>query len=162
WINVGTYRASVVGKNRLTLWIIDHKHGKQIAKKYWQAKRVCPIAIVLGCEPATWAAAPSASKARVSEYDYAGALRGEPRDVIASPCTGWPVRATPEILTEGEMPAREEDSEREGAFGEWQGYYTHSEKECVVGVKNFLPRNDPILLAPPPLLPITERYGIPL
>ena len=162
WINVGTYRASVAGRNRLTLWIIDHKHGKQIARKYWQAKRACPVAIVLGCEPATWTAAPSASKAGVSEYDYAGALRGEPVEVIPAPFTGLPVPATSEIVIEGEMPSPEEDSEMEGPFGEWPGYYTHSGKECVVRVKNILYRNDPILLGNPPLLPITERYGIPL
>ena len=162
WINVGTYRACVAGKNRLTLWIIDHKHGKQIARKYWQAKRVCPVAIVLGCEPATWTAAPSASKEGVSEYDYAGALRGEPVEVIRGPFTGLPVPATSEIVVEGEMPSPEEDSEMEGPFGEWPGYYTHSGKECVVRVKNILHRNEPILLGNPPLLPITERYGIPL
>jgi len=162
WINVGTYRASVAGKNRLTLWIIDHKHGKQIARKYWQAKRACPVAIVLGCEPATWAAAPSASKAGVSEYDYAGALRGEPVEVIPAPLSGLPVPATSEIVIEGEIPSPEEDSEVEGPFGEWPGYYTHSGKECVVRVKNILHRNDPILLGNPPLLPVTERYGIPL
>jgi UbiD family decarboxylase len=162
WINVGTYRACIAGKNRLTLWIIDHKHGKQIARKYWQAKRACPVAIVLGCEPATWTAAPSASKEGVSEYDYAGALRGEPVEVIPAPFTGLPVPATSEIVVEGEMPSPEEDSEMEGPFGEWPGYYTHSGKECVVRVKNILHRNDPILLGNPPLLPITERYGIPL
>jgi len=155
WINVGTYRACVAGKNRLTLWIIDHKHGKQIARKYWQAKRACPVAIVLGCEPATWTAAPSASKDGVSEYDYAGALRGEPVEVIRAPFTGLPVPATSEIVVEGEMPSPEEDSEMEGPFGEWPGYYTHSGKECVVRVKNILHRNDPILLGNPPLLPIT-------
>src|SRR5262249_26713916 len=162
WINVGTYRASVAGKNRLTLWIIDHKHGKQIARKYWQAKRACPVAIVLGCEPATWAAAPSASKAGVSEYDYAGALRGEPVEVIPAPLSGLPVPATSEIVIEGEMPSPEEDSEMEAPFGEWPGYYTHRGKECVVRVKNVLHRNDPIVLRNLLLSPVTERYGIPL
>ena len=162
WINVGTYRACVVGKNRVTLWIIDHKHGRQIARKYWQSRRACPVAIVLGCEPATWTAAPSATKAGVSEYDYAGALRGQPVEVIRAPLTGLPVPATSEIVLEGDMPSPEEDSEMEGPFGEWPGYYTHSGKECVVRVKNILYRNDPILLGNPPLLPITERYGIPL
>ncbi|HWP24060.1 MAG TPA: UbiD family decarboxylase, partial [Candidatus Binatia bacterium] len=41
WINVGTYRACVVGKDRVTLWIIEQKHGKQIARKYWQTGRPC-------------------------------------------------------------------------------------------------------------------------
>ncbi|MGH7824427.1 MAG: UbiD family decarboxylase [Candidatus Binatia bacterium] len=162
WINVGTYRACVVDKNRLTLWIIDHKHGKQIARKYWQTKRPCPVAVVLGCEPATWMAAPSAAKAGVSEYEYAGALRGEPVQVIRAPFTGLPVPATSEIVVEGEIPPPEEESEPEGPFGEWPGYYTHSGRETVVRVKRIMHRNDPILLGNPPLLPITERYGIPL
>lgn len=162
WINVGTYRACVVGKNRVTLWILDHHHGKQIARKYWQMNRACPVAIVLGCEPATWMAAPSAAKAGVSEYEYAGALRGESVEVLRAPFTGLPVPATSEIVVEGEIPAPEEDSEMEGPFGEWPGYYTHSGKEPVVRVKRILYRNDPILLGNPPLLPITERYGIPL
>src|SRR5207249_1300406 len=114
WVNVGTYRACVVDKNRLTLWIIDHKHGKQIASKYWQSKRACPVAIVLGCEPATWMAAPSASKAGANEYDYAGALRGAPVEVIRAPLTGLPVPATSEIVLEGEIPPPEEEAEMEG------------------------------------------------
>ena len=162
WINVGTYRACVVGKDRMTLWIIDHKHGKQIARKYWQSERACPVAVVLGCEPATWMAAPSAAKAGVSEYEYAGALRGEPVQVLRAPFTGLPVPATAEIVVEGEIPPLEEESEMEGPFGEWPGYYTHRGKECVIRVKRIMYRNDPIILGNPPLLPVTERYGIPL
>jgi UbiD family decarboxylase len=126
WINVGTYRSCVVAKDRVTLWIIEHKHGKQIARKYWNAGRPCPVAIVLGCEPATWLAAPSAAKSGVSEYEYAGALRGAPLEVIRAPFTGLPIPATAEIVIEGEMPSPEEESHAEGPFGEWPGYYTHS------------------------------------
>jgi UbiD family decarboxylase len=162
WVNVGTYRSCIVAKDRVTLWIIEHKHGKQIARKYWHAGKACPVAIVLGCEPATWMAAPSAAKSGVSEYEYAGALRGEPLEVIRAPVTGLPVPATSEIVVEGEMPSPEEESHMEGPFGEWPGYYTHSGAESVVRVKAILHRNDPILLGNPPLLPVTERYGIPL
>lgn len=162
WVNIGTYRSCIVGKDRVTLWIIEQKHGKQIARRYWERKQACPIAIVLGCEPATWMAAPSAAKAGVSEYEYAGALRGAPLEVLRLPLTGLPVPATSEIVIEGEMPPPEEESHAEGPFGEWPGYYTHSGNECVVRVKRIYHRNDPILLGNPPLLPITERYGIPL
>ena len=145
WVNVGTYRSCVVGKDRVTLWIIEQKHGKQIARKYWQAGKPCPVAIVLGCEPATWMAAPSAAKAGVSEYEYAGALRGAPLEVIRAPYTGLPVPATSEIVIEGEMPPPEEESHSEGPFGEWPGYYTHSGEECVVRVKtnSASQRSDP-------------------
>ena len=162
WVNVGTYRSCIVGKDRLTLWVIEQKHGKQIARKYWQTGRACPVAIVLGCEPATWMAAPSAAKTGVSEYEYSGALRGAPLEVIRAPYSGLPVPATSEIVIEGEIPPPEEESHPEGPFGEWPGYYTHRGEECVVRVKQILHRNDPILLGNPPLLPITERYGIPL
>ncbi len=162
WINVGTYRSCIVAKDRVTLWIIDHKHGKQLARKYWEAGRACPVAIVLGCEPATWMAAPSAAKAGISEYEYAGALRGAPLEVVRTPVMGLPVPATSEIVIEGEMPPPEQESHKEGPFGEWPGYYTHSGEECVVRVQRILHRNHPILLGNPPLLPITERYGIPL
>jgi UbiD family decarboxylase len=162
WVNVGTYRSCVVDKDRVTLWIIEQKHGKQIARKYWQSGRPCPIAIVLGCEPATWMAAPAAAKAGVSEYEYAGALRGEPLNIIRAPFTGLPIPASAEIVIEGEMPPPEQESHMEGPFGEWPGYYTHTGNECVVRVQRILYRNDPILLGNPPLLPITERYGIPL
>ena len=106
--------------------------------------------------------ATTAAKTGVSEYEYSGALRGAPLEIIRAPYTGLPVPATSEIVIEGEMPPPEEESHPEGPFGEWPGYYTHSGAECVVRVKQILHRNDPILLGNPPLLPITERYGIPL
>ena len=162
WVNVGTYRASIVDERRLTLWILEHHHGRQIASEYWKEGRACPVAMVLGCEPATWLAAPSAVKAGVSEYEYAGALRGAPVEVVRLPDTGLPVPATSEIAIEGEIPPPEEESAPEGPFGEWPGYYTHSGRECVVRVKRLFYRDDPILLGNPPLLPTTQRYGIPL
>jgi UbiD family decarboxylase len=162
WVNVGTYRACIQGKDRLSLWILDHKHGKQIARQYWEQGRSCPVAIVLGCEPATWMAAPAAVKSGASEYDYAGGLRGAPVEVMKAPHTGLPVPAYSEIVVEGEIPPLTEESVLEGPFGEWPGYYTHTGQECVVRVRGIMHRNHPILLGNPPLLPITERYGIPL
>lgn len=162
WINVGTYRACIQGKNRLSLWVLEHHHGKQIMRRYWAEGRSCPVAIVLGCEPATWMAAPSAVKAGVSEYEYAGGLRGAPVEVIRAPHTGLPVPAFAEIVLEGEIPPLAEESVLEGPFGEWPGYYTHTGQECVVRVRRIMHRNRPILLGNPPLLPTTLRYGIPL
>lgn len=162
WINVGAYRACIQGKNRLSLWVLEHHHGKQIMRRYWEQGRPCPVAIVLGCEPVTWMAAPSVVKAGLSEYDYAGGLRGAPVEVIRAPHTGLPVPAFAEIVLEGEIPPLEEESVLEGPFGEWPGYYTHTAQECVVRVRRIMHRNRPILLGNPPLLPTTHRYGIPL
>ncbi len=162
WVNVGTYRACIQAKDRLSLWILDHKHGKQIARRYWEQGRSCPVAVVLGCEPAIWMAAPAALRSGACEYDYAGGLRGAPVEVIRAAETGLPVPAFAEIALEGEIPPPEEESALEGPFGEWPGYYTHTGRECVVRVHRVMHRNKPILLGNPPLLPITQRYGIPL
>src|SRR6266508_1701739 len=89
-----------------------------------------------------WLAAPSAAKAGVSEYEYAGALRGAPLEVMRAPFTGLPIPASAEIVVEGEMPSTEEETHPEGPFGEWPGYYTHSGNECVVRVKRILHRKD--------------------
>jgi len=163
WVNVGTYRACVAGKNRLTLWIIDHKHGKQIARRYWERRRPCPVAIVLGCEPATWMAAPAALKAGSSEYDYAGGLRQSPVDVIRGRVTGLPIPAGAEIAIEGEVPPPTEETRVEGPFGEWPGYYAHGAKaEPVIRVKALYYRSDPILAGAPPLKPPIVTFGVPI
>ncbi len=162
WVNAGAYRACIQGKKRLSLWVLEHHHGRQIMRRYWEQGRSCPVAIVLGCEPAIWMAATIAVKAGISEYDYAGGLRGAPVEVIRARQSGLPVPAFAEIVLEGEIPPLEEESVLEGPFGEWPGYYTHTGQECVVRVKRIMHRNEPILLGNPPLLPITERYGIPL
>jgi UbiD family decarboxylase len=162
WVNLGTYRACIQGRNRLSLWMIEDRHARQMAMKYWERGQSCPVAIVLGCEPATWMASPTKLQPGVSEYDYAGALRGAPVEVVAGPLTGLPVPADAEIVLEGWMPPPAEETAQEGPFGEWPGYYTHSGLEPVVRVERVMYRDDPIILGAPPLLPTTPYFGLPL
>jgi UbiD family decarboxylase len=107
-------------------------------------------------------AAPVKLSRGISELDFAGAIRGEPVEVITSDLTGLPIPAYAEIVLEGEIPPITEDFAHEGPFGEWPGYYTHEGNECVVRIKRILHRNQPIILGNPPLLPITQRYGVPI
>ena len=152
WVNVGTYRGCVQGKDRLSLWILKN-HGRAIASKYWARGQACPIAVVVGCDPILATAAAMAAPAEVCEYDLAGALRGKPVEVLYPPGSLLPVPAYAEIVIEGEMPSPDEESVHEGPFGEWTGYYTHSGPETVVRVKRIMYRNDPIILGAPPMLP---------
>jgi UbiD family decarboxylase len=152
WVNVGTYRACVHGKDRLSLWILNN-HGRAIAKKYWERGRPCPIAVVVGCEPTLTTAAAMSPPEGVCEFDLAGALRGEPVEVLYPPGSLLPVPAHAEIVIEGEMPPPAEESVLEGPFGEWTGYYTHSGQETVVRVTRIMHRNDPIILGAPPMIP---------
>jgi UbiD family decarboxylase len=155
WVNVGTHRGCIQSKDRLSLWLLGDRHNRMIASKYWSRGEPCPIAVVFGCDPVLWTAAPSPTPAGVSEYDVAGALRGEPVEVIRAPETGLPIPAYAEIVVEGEMPPIEEESAMEGPFGEWPGYYTHTGPETVMRVKRIMHRNNPILMGAPPMIPTT-------
>jgi UbiD family decarboxylase len=150
--NYGTYRCCVQGKDRLSVWIIQHKAGRIIAEKYWRQGRACPVAVVLGCEPVTFMVSTSGRTGR--KYDYAGALRGEPVEVVPAPLTGILVPAHGEIVLEGEIPPPQDESAFEGPFGEWPGYYSHSDHECVVRVREIHHRDAPIIFGSPPLRPL--------
>jgi UbiD family decarboxylase len=167
WVNCGVYRACLQGPDRLSLWVIGAKHGRIILERWWRRGQAAPVAIVLGCDPATWTCGYSATPQGASELSYAGAIHGEPLRVVLGPCTGLPVPAEAEIVVEGEIPPPSMESVEEGPFGEWPGYYTHQGRECVVRVKSVWHRPRPILLGIPPLRPFTEggnhpSYGIPL
>jgi UbiD family decarboxylase len=149
WINFGTYRMAVQGRDRLSIWIIKYKRGRIIAEKYWAQGQPCPVAVVLGCDPVTFMAGTSKGK-----YDYAGALHGGPVEVLKAPLTGLPVPAGSELLFEGYIPAPTAESVQEGPFGEWPGYYSHSGPECVVRVQHISYRTSPIINGAPPLRPL--------
>jgi len=167
WVNVGVYRACLQGPDKMSLWVIRAKHGRIILERWWQRGQAAPVAVVLGCDPATWTSGYSATPAGSSEFAYAGALHGEPLRVVKGPLTGLPVPAQAEIVVEGEVPPPSVETVEEGPFGEWPGYYTHHGRECVVRANAVWHRPKPILMGIPPLRPFTERgnhpsYGIPL
>jgi UbiD family decarboxylase len=153
WVNAGTYRACVQGRDRLSLWMLGNRHARAIATKYWERGQACPIAVVVGQDPILSTAAAMAAPAGVSEYDLAGGLRGEPVEVLRLVGSDIPVPANAEIVIEGEMPPLGEESVLEGPFGEWTGYYTHSGQETVVRVRRIAHRDDPIILGAPPMIP---------
>jgi UbiD family decarboxylase len=154
WVNLGVYRGMVQGRNRISLWINPMKHGRILAQRYWNEGQAAPVAVVLGCEPATWMSASSSPPFGTSEYEMAGALRGAPVEVVKLPLTGLPVPAGAEIVLEGVMPPPAEETAHEGPFGEWPGYYTHQGAEAVVRIQRIYHRNEPILAGAPPLRPI--------
>lgn len=150
--NYGTYRVCLQGRDRVSVWIIQHKAGRIIAEKYWKQGKACPVAVVVGCDPLTFMAATSGRTGH--KYDYAGALHGEPVQVLAAPSTGLLIPAEAEIVLEGEIPAPEVETAFEGPFGEWPGYYSHTGPECVVRIQRINYRSSPIIYGSPPLRPL--------
>lgn len=164
WINASIYRVQVHGKNRVTIQF-DHpgRHGAIIARKYWNMGKPCPVAIVNGEDPALFSAGFEYLPEGVSEFDFAGAIKGAPIDVFAGPQTGLPVPALAEIILEGQLLPMSETSMEEGPFGEFTGYYAADKRAApVMEITGVHYRNDPILLGSPPLKPPRHHFGLPL
>ena len=155
WINASIYRIQVHGKSRVTIQF-DHqgRHGAIIAGKYWNKGEACPIAVVNGEDPALFVAGFEYLPAGQSEYDFAGAIKGAPIEVLSGPLTGLPLPAQAESILEGEFLPASELLLPEGPFGEFTGYYAADKRPCaVMEVKAIHHRNDPILLGSPPMKP---------
>ena len=159
WVNLGTYRVMLYDKNTLGYYISPGKHGRMHRQKYFEKGERCPVAMVFGADPIQFMASSIEIPYGVSEYEWVGAVRGAPVDVIEGPVTGLPIPANAEIVVEGY--ASLDDMRPEGPFGEWTGYYgSGSRKEPVLKVEALYYRNDPILVGVPPAQPPDEisRY----
>lgn len=166
WVNLGTYRVGIKDKNTMAVAMNVSKHGRIMMEKYHAKGLPCPIAVSCGHDPHIFvAASDTAVRWGQSEYNFAGAIKGEPIEVIKGEITGLPLPATAEIVIEGEVPVPgTHEPIDEGPFGEWAGYYGY--KPVGLGipivVKSIMHRNDPIILGAPPLKPpALERVAIP-
>jgi len=130
-----------------------------IARKWWARGEPCPIAVVNGPDPALFIAGFEYLPEGASEYDFAGAIRGRPVEVVAAPHTGLPVPARAEFVFEGVLT---QDTLPEGPFGEFTGYYAAEKRPApVMQVQAMHWRNDPILLGSPPMKPPRFHFGLP-
>jgi UbiD family decarboxylase len=164
WINASIYRVQVHGPRRVTVQF-DHagRHGAIIAKKYWDAGKPCPLAVVHGEDPALFIAGFEYLPAGQSEYEFAGAIRETPVEVYPGPQTGLPLPAHAEIVLEGRLLPTSEATLPEGPFGEFTGYYASEARPApVMEVTGVLHRSDPILLGSPPMKPPRFHFGLPL
>jgi len=164
WINASIYRVQVHGRNRVSVQF-DHmgRHGAIIAKKYWDAGKPCPVAVVNGDDPALFVAGTEMLPAGYSELDFAGAIREAPLEVCAGPYTGLPIPAHAETVLEGDLVPMSQETLIEGPFGEFTGYYASDPRPCpLMEVRAVHHRDDPVLFASPPLKPPYSCMGLPL
>jgi UbiD family decarboxylase len=153
YVNVGSYRFMLLGKNKIVAHIGSGHHGDVIRKKYWAKGKPCPVAISLAQEPSLLVAAGTNTNWGVSEYDFAGWMRGAPLEVTQGVATDLPIPATAEVVLEGDMLPPAEGMEVEGPFGEFSGYYGGGARPAPVTViTSMLLRNDPIIIGAPPFL----------
>lgn len=155
WINVGCYRVVVHDEKTLGIMITAGKQGRLILQKYWDRGEACPVAVSFGHDPLIYLMAGLNAAAGVCEYDIAGAIRGEPLEVVRGAVTNLPIPATAEIVIEGHIPP--DPFEFEGPFGEWTGYYAGGRsRQPVIQVAALLYRNNPIILGTVPRKPPSD------
>ena len=159
WVNLGTYRVMVHDRNRAGLMVVPIHHGYWHMQEWFARGEPMPVAIVVGMDPLLFLVSASEHPAGTCEYDWAGAIRGEPVDVMPGPITRLPIPAGAEIVLEGFIDP--EERLPEGPFGEFTGYYAGGVRpQPVVRVEAVYYRNNPIILGVPPLKPpnVTTQY----
>jgi len=144
WINLGTYRSQLLGKDKLGTQFIKGKHADQMLKKYQALGEPMPVASIVGCDPILFILGAARVGAFTSEYDVAGAFRGEAVEVVKGEVVDLPIPAHAEIVVEGFVDA--DKFMEEGPFGEYTGYYSGvgTDPRNFIDVKCVTYRNNPI------------------
>ena len=142
--NVGIYRQQVIDHNRIIMRWLPHRGGATDYKA-WCARHPeepFPVAISIGADPATILAAVTPIPDTLSEYAFAGLMRGARTKLVK--CIGSDLRvpANAEITMEGHITPG--DTAMEGPFGDHTGYYNEAERFPVMTVDRITHRNDPI------------------
>jgi 4-hydroxy-3-polyprenylbenzoate decarboxylase len=144
--NLGIYRMQVTGRNTTLMRWLRHRGGAQHHRR-WQAERPDPLpaAAVIGADPGTILAAVTPVPDTMSEYQFAGLLRGQ--RVELAPCVSVPLKvpATAEIVLEGLVSLK--DYRDEGPYGDHTGYYNAIEPFPVFTITAMTMRRDPIYLS---------------
>lgn len=158
WVNVGTYRLLCHGNRTLGIYIIPSKHIYLHYRKYAEINQPMPIAIAVGVDPAIFIISTTPTPPFENEYDYAGALRGAPVEVVKAETADLPVPAHAEIVIEGEVLPGEQ--RMEGPFGEYTGYYGYPTPKPFINVKCITYRDNPIFWGCTVGRPITDVHAI--
>ena len=142
--NMGIYRQQVLSKNRVIMRWLSHRGGALDFKEWQQTHpgEPFPISVVLGCDPATILAAVTPIPDSLSEYAFAGLLRGSKTELVKCQTNDLQVPASAEIVLEGYL--HPDDMADEGPYGDNTGYYNEVDSFPVFTVERITQRRDPI------------------
>ncbi|MCA0894967.1 4-hydroxy-3-polyprenylbenzoate decarboxylase [Microbulbifer agarilyticus] len=142
--NLGIYRMQLIGKNRLIMRWLSHRGGA-LDFREWQQEfpgEPFPVAVALGADPATILGAVTPVPDTLSEYAFAGLLRGSKTEVAEAKLSNLQVPASAEYVLEGYIYP--EDMADEGPYGDHTGYYNEVDSFPVFTVEKITHRKDPI------------------
>jgi 4-hydroxy-3-polyprenylbenzoate decarboxylase len=142
--NIGIYRQQVIERNKLIMRWLPHRGGA-IDYQEWQEVNPgqrFPLAVSIGADPATLLAAVTPIPDTLSEYQFAGLLRGARSEVVNCISSSLHVPASSEFVLEGYINPGEEAEE--GPFGDHTGYYNSKGQFPVFTIERITHRTNPI------------------
>jgi len=141
--NLGIYRQQVLAKNKLIMRWLKHRGGAQDHREAKSAgDKTFPCAVVIGADPAIILAAVTPVPDTLSEYQFAGLLRGKKTVVCKGLSVPLEIPASAEIVLEGYVSL--DEYAEEGPFGDHTGYYNEVDKFPVFTVERMSMRKDAI------------------
>jgi 4-hydroxy-3-polyprenylbenzoate decarboxylase len=142
--NLGIYRMQVLERNRVIMRWLAHRGGA-LDFRDWQRQRPgepFPIAVALGADPATILGAVTPVPDTLSEYAFAGLLRGSRTELAKCVGSDLQVPASAEIVLEGHL--HPDDTAPEGPYGDHTGYYNEVDDFPVFTIDRMTQRRSPI------------------
>lgn len=142
--NLGIYRQQVIARNKIIMRWLSHRGGALDFKEWCQThpNEPYPVSVALGADPATILGAVTPVPDTLSEYAFAGLLRGDKTEVVKSISNDLQVPASAEFVLEGYIEQGEMAAE--GPYGDHTGYYNEVDNFPVMTVTHITHRNNPI------------------
>ena len=142
--NLGIYRQQVIGPNRVIMRWLAHRGGALDFAEWQRAHpgQPFPVAVALGADPATILGAVTPVPDTLSEYAFAGLLRGSRTELAQCRGSDLQVPASAEFVLEGHI--HPDDTALEGPFGDHTGYYNEVERFPVFTIDRITHRDQPI------------------
>ena len=142
--NLGIYRQQLIGRNRVIMRWLAHRGGALDYREFCQQHpgKPYPVAVVLGCDPATIRGAVTPVPDTLSEYQFAGLLRGSRTELTKCLGSDLQVPARAEIVLEGHI--HPDDTALEGPYGDHTGYYNEQDRFPVLTVDRVTMRENAI------------------
>lgn len=142
--NLGIYRQQLLGPNKLIMRWLSHRGGALDFQEFKQANpgENYPVSVALGADPATILGAVTPVPDTLSEYGFAGLLRGDKTEVTQCISNDLQVPASAEFVLEGYIDP--EEVAPEGPYGDHTGYYNEVDTFPVFTVTHITHRKDPI------------------
>ncbi len=142
--NLGIYRQQVIGPNKVIMRWLAHRGGALDFRDHCakQPGEPFPVAVALGADPATILGAVTPVPDTLSEYQFAGLLRGAKTEVVKCLGSDLQVPASAEIVLEGVIHPGE--TAVEGPYGDHTGYYNEQAEFPVFTIERMTMRREPI------------------